>query len=184
MPNDKPAQNTKTTKRKRPLKQIRRKFAHLLAEGKPVCEAAPEAGYSASVTKSRAYEIAAELSESGEIEDIRQRNRLIFKNLEFDTDKRFGKILALTEAKRVISAVSGNAADGKTVDFIDVPDNQVQLAATKEALKLAGDYPEDRVQLDTGPGFESLLSSAREAKGKAIERQRAIIVDAEVVQSD
>ena len=49
------------------------------------------------------------------------------------------KLKDLCEAQKAISCIKGKEADGGTVDFIDVPDNQVQLGAVKEVIALFGD---------------------------------------------
>jgi phage terminase small subunit len=141
----------KTQKRKKPIpKKQRRLFANLLAEGLPVCEAAPQAGYSQSVTKSRAYEIAQELSESGEIEEIRQRNQRIAEKLGFPAAVRIAKFIALTDAKKVVTASDkGIITDEKVYE-----DGTLQLAAAKELSKLTGDYPDDRLQVEHSGGVK------------------------------
>lgn len=49
------------------------------------------------------------------------------------------KLKDLCEATKPISCIKGKEADGGTVDFVDVPDNQVQLGAVKEIIMLYGD---------------------------------------------
>jgi hypothetical protein len=49
------------------------------------------------------------------------------------------KLRALCECTKPISCIKGKEADGGTVDFVDVPDNAVQLNAIKEVIALYGD---------------------------------------------
>jgi hypothetical protein len=64
------------------------------------------------------------------------------------------KLKALCEATKPISCIRGKEADGGTVDFIDVPDNQVQLGAVKEVIALYGDRAAEKVAVT---GFEDAL---------------------------
>lgn len=51
----------------------------------------------------------------------------------------FPKTKQLMEATKTVSAIApGKDADAKSTDFIDVPDNSVQLGATKLAWQLRG----------------------------------------------
>ncbi len=54
----------------------------------------------------------------------------------------------LREATKPISCIRGKEADGGTVDFVDVPDNQTRLGATKFAAELAG-YVGKKSVIDT-----------------------------------
>jgi hypothetical protein len=49
------------------------------------------------------------------------------------------KLKDLCECTKSISCIRGKEADGGTVDFVDVPDNAVQLNAVKEVIALYGD---------------------------------------------
>ena len=49
------------------------------------------------------------------------------------------KLKDLCEAQKSVSCVSGKDAGAGSVDFVDVPDNQVQLGAVKEVIALFGD---------------------------------------------
>lgn len=49
------------------------------------------------------------------------------------------KLKELCEATKPISCVKGKDADGGTVDFIDIPDNRIQLDAVKTIIDLYGD---------------------------------------------
>jgi hypothetical protein len=62
------------------------------------------------------------------------------------TDERLsGKLQDLLEAQRTVSAVGGKDANAGTVDFVDVPDNPVQLKALEIALKLKDKFPSSKV---------------------------------------
>ena len=49
------------------------------------------------------------------------------------------KLKSLCEAQRTVSCISGKDAGSGSVDFVEVPDNQVQLGAVKEVIALFGD---------------------------------------------
>lgn len=145
----------KTKKRKRALTQKQKAFAQGLAEGKTIIQAARDAGYSEEVAKGDAYRYSELPQIIEETEDIKTRNRRLLEKAGLGESKRFKKLADLTEAQKVISAVVVNPASsdavkagGKTTDFIEVPDNTTQLNALKEAHKLAGDYPAERLELD------------------------------------
>ena len=57
------------------------------------------------------------------------------------------KLKSLCEATKPISCIQGKDADGGTVDFVDVPDNRVQLDSVKEVIKLWGDYPAEKREI-------------------------------------
>ena len=60
------------------------------------------------------------------------------------------KLKDLCEATKPISCIKGKEADGGTVDFVDVPDNQVQLGAVKTIIELYGDkaVPTQKHEID------------------------------------
>lgn len=58
------------------------------------------------------------------------------------------KLKALCEATKPISCIKGKEADGGTVDFVDVPDNQVQLGAVKTIIDLYGDKAPDKHKIE------------------------------------
>ena len=49
------------------------------------------------------------------------------------------KLKSLCEAQKTVSCISGKDAGSGSVDFVEVPDNQVQLGAVKEVIALFGD---------------------------------------------
>lgn len=49
------------------------------------------------------------------------------------------KLKTLCEATKPISCIKGKDADGGSVDWVDVPDNTVQLNAVKTVISLYGD---------------------------------------------
>jgi hypothetical protein len=65
------------------------------------------------------------------------------------------KLKSLCDATKPISCIVAHGkekdADSQTTDFIEVPDNAVQLKATIEVIKLWGDYPAEKKEL-SGPG--------------------------------
>lgn len=59
------------------------------------------------------------------------------------TDRRLAKKHAeLLDAQKTVSTVSGKDASSGSVDFVDVPDHQVQVKALDLAYKLKGAYVE------------------------------------------
>jgi hypothetical protein len=51
----------------------------------------------------------------------------------------YTKLKSLCEAQKTVSCISGKDAGSGSVDFVEVPDNQVQLGAVKEVIALFGD---------------------------------------------
>jgi hypothetical protein len=58
------------------------------------------------------------------------------------------KLNALLDATKPISCVRGKEADGGTVDFVDVPDNRVQLDAVKVVIALYGDAAPEKIDVN------------------------------------
>ena len=75
--------------------------------------------------------------EAGQIVECKTERRL--RRAGLTRTYYMTKLKALCEATKPISCIRGKEADGGTVDFIDVPDNQVQLGAVKEVIALYGD---------------------------------------------
>lgn len=61
-------------------------------------------------------------------------------------DRGLSKLNELLEATKPISCIKGKDADGGTVDFVDVPDNQAQVKALDILLSLGDYYPDKRVK--------------------------------------
>jgi hypothetical protein len=60
----------------------------------------------------------------------------------------YNKLKLLCEATKPISCIRGKEADGGTVDFVDVPDNRVQLDAVKTVIGMYGDVAPDKHVVD------------------------------------
>ena len=60
------------------------------------------------------------------------------------------KLKDLCEATKPISCIRGKEADGGTVDFVDVPDNAVQLNAVKTIIDLYGDAKPKKLDVNMG----------------------------------
>jgi len=58
------------------------------------------------------------------------------------------KLKSLCDATKSISCIKGKEADGGTVDFVDVPDNRVQLDAVKTVIGLYGDEAPKKQEVD------------------------------------
>jgi len=147
-------------KKKHPLNKRQKKFVNGLANDLPVKAAALLAGYAPSVASSRAYEMSETPQIQAAVKDIRERNRACFKDLGFDHLERLNKIKDLTDAKKVIVAFD---------DFHEVPDLSTQLAATKEALKLCGDYPAEQTDNRVVVSFEDMLFASLRAEREQID---------------
>jgi hypothetical protein len=87
------------------------------------------------------------------------------------------KLNQLLEATKPISCIKGKEADGGTVDFVDVPDNQTQVKALDILLTLGDHYPGKKIKAEVSVGLADLLlaevdgtttglPSARTTKGK------------------
>jgi len=65
-----------------------------------------------------------------------------FEDAGISVTKLAKKQLQLLEAKKVVSAVvlGSPDANGKTIDFVEVPDNQTQVKALELAYKVRGDF--------------------------------------------
>ena len=60
------------------------------------------------------------------------------------------KLKDLCEATKPISCIRGKEADGGTVDFVDVPDNAVQLNAVRTIIDLYGDSKPKKLDVNMG----------------------------------
>lgn len=69
------------------------------------------------------------------------------------------KLKELCEATRPISCIKGKEADGGTVDFIDVPDNQTQLGAVRTVIDLYGDKAALKVDANHEGSIEVVITS-------------------------
>lgn len=66
----------------------------------------------------------------------------------FTFQRLMEKLDDLLNAQKPISCIRGKEADGGTVDFIDVPDNQAQIKALDMAFTLRDDYPCKKLKAD------------------------------------
>lgn len=62
-------------------------------------------------------------------------------------DSLIQKLMDLKEAQRTVSAIGGKDANAGTVDFVDVPDNPVQLKALEMAFKLKDKFPTNKTDI-------------------------------------
>jgi phage terminase small subunit len=113
------------------LTQKQRSFVKGLAQGKTKKKAAEDAGYSPKSAQSQASE------------NLRKPNvREVFLRAMDKagiTDEKLATVMSEgLEAKRAISAVVGNDATGKTMDFIDVPDHNARHRFFDSAAKIKG----------------------------------------------
>jgi hypothetical protein len=76
----------------------------------------------------------------------------------------YNKLKSLCEATKPISCIRGKEADGGTVDFVDVPDNRVQLDAVKTVIAMYGDLAPEKHEHDIGGSLMAAVA-ARLADG-------------------
>lgn len=69
------------------------------------------------------------------------------------------KLKALCECTKPISCIKGKDADGGTVDFVDIPDNSVQLNAVKTVIALYGDEAPAKTQVDLVGSLMAVVAS-------------------------
>lgn len=109
-----------------------------------IAEVMRKAGYSentihtpSGLTRSEAWKQFAELA-----------------GLSWEPQKLIDWIWEGAQATRTISAISGNEANGKTVDFVDVPDYDVRHKYISTILKVQDAFPSEKHELlgkDGGP---------------------------------
>ena len=68
------------------------------------------------------------------------------------------KLKDLCEATKPISCIRGKEADGGTVDFVDVPDNMVQLNAVRTVIDLYGDKKPIKADVNLGGNIMATVS--------------------------
>lgn len=68
------------------------------------------------------------------------------------------KLKDLCEATKPISCIRGKDADGGTVDFVDVPDNMVQLNAVRTVIDLYGDKKPIKADVNLGGNIMATVS--------------------------
>jgi len=83
------------------------------------------------------------------------------------------KLKELCEATRPISCIRGKDADGGTVDFIEVPDNQTQLGAIRTIIDLYGDKAALKVDNKHEGSLEVLITNFAGASDPLAEKQKA-----------
>ena len=84
------------------------------------------------------------------------------------------KLKELCEATKPISCIKGKEADGGTVDFVDVPDNQVQLGAVKTVIELYGDKAAEKHDVTSGGKAIDFNSISAEEREEILEASRSI----------
>ena len=76
------------------------------------------------------------------------------------------KLKDLCEATKPISCVRGKEADGGTVDFIDVPDNTVQLNAVRTIIDLYGDSKPKKLDVNMGGNIMATVAKVLTEGGR------------------
>ena len=76
------------------------------------------------------------------------------------------KLKDLCEATKPISCIRGKDADGGTVDFVDVPDNAVQLNAVKTIIDLYGDAKPKKLDVNMGGNIMATVAKVLSEGGE------------------
>ena len=96
-----------------------------------------ETGNSTLAAKKAGYAFGTSGPENLSKPIIRQAFMTLLDKKGLTDEKIVDKLIELIEAKKQISAnITYGDADGKTTDFIEVPDNQTQIKATELLLKV------------------------------------------------
>ena len=111
------------------------KLVQKIAAGKSKRQAGLEAGYS---PKTVSGIVSHKIKESKIQTAIQKALNKAGATDAYLTKKNF----ELLNATKTVSCVSGKDAGSGTVDFVDVPDYQVQLGALEKAYKVKGAYVE------------------------------------------
>jgi hypothetical protein len=74
--------------------------------------------------------------------------RLRMEAADLGLNRGLAKLNQLLESTKPISCIKGKEADGGTVDFVDVPDNQAQCKALDMLLNLGDYYPDKKLKHD------------------------------------
>ena len=119
------------------LSPRKRKLVKGVVAGKTQKQAAIDAGYSPKTAESQASVILKDSKVIASLHEMMESAGLSNKRL-------LEKHVELLEAKKTVSAISGNEANAGTVDFIDVPDYQIQFKALDASYKLKGAYVEKK----------------------------------------
>ncbi len=114
-----------------------------------------------STKNSRDLETRAGI-EAGQEVMCETRRKMEASNLGLD--RGLDKLNQLLEATKPISCIKGKDADGGTVDFIDVPDNQAQAKALDMLLTLGDYYPDKKIKANVNVNADkAIFEAAREA---------------------
>ena len=128
-----------------------------IVSGKSQTQAAIDAGYS----ERSAYSVGSETLKKPEVRELMQR-ALRRKGISED---RLAEVLDEgLRANRVISAVVGTDATGKTMDFIDVPDHATRHKFLDSAIELLDFKPEKQTAVNVLNVMLSNLGAASESE--------------------
>lgn len=125
-----------TAKQKKALEKIVEQKQKNHGKSPSIAKAMREAGYAEATAKN-----PKNLTESKSWEQMMD---------EYFPDDKLNKVLQEgLEANRVISAVvTGKEADGRSTDFIDVPDHAVRHKFLDTALKLKKKFPAEKHEVE------------------------------------
>lgn len=113
-----------------------RKLIKGLVDGKPQKVAAKEAG----LNESYASQILKEPK-------VRDAFNALLDKMGLSDEMLIGKHKQLLDAQKTISVVSGKDAGANSMDFVDVPDSQVQVKALELAYKLKGSFAAEKKEI-------------------------------------
>lgn len=71
---------------------------------------------------------------------------------------RYQKLRDLCDATKQISCIKGKDADGGSVDWVEVPDNAVQLNAIKEVFSLSGESKPKKIDVNMGGNIAATVA--------------------------
>ena len=137
--NDDKKPTRRTPKPRQKLNIRERKFVKGLAAGLTATEAMRQAGY-AETTASR--------KQGEKLAKVRPAMREALEAAGLTTEKLAQTIIEGLSSNRVISAIPGNEANGGTTDFIEVPDYKTRHLYIDTSLKVRGDYPKEKVEVE------------------------------------
>lgn len=109
--------------------------------------------------------------------EVMHETRAAMEKSGMGLDRGLLKLEQLMEATKPISCIKGKEADGGTVDFVDVPDNQTQIKALDMYFTLRGDKPPKEIKAEVNhsgsimAAVASHLSNPKKAEVSPVEKK-------------
>lgn len=126
----------RTPKPRQKLNIRERKFVKGIVSGLSATEAMRQAGYK---------ETTARIKQSAKLAQVSETIQAVCERLGLTDEAIVSTLAGGLVAQKCISAIG--EADGKSTDFVEVPDWGNRLKASDIALKLKGRYPSDKVDI-------------------------------------